>query len=225
MVNRPLLKASSIVAAVTRAEAQRLREFLGAAAPVELIPLGVEKDAFAVAARPARAPESPYILQVSSRAKNKRRDLAIRVAEKLGSEIPWAFVGPGSESINGGGLHGIGVVGAEELRGWYRAARLQVTTSTVEGFGHTLLEGLAQGTPFVARPVGVAPELAEAGAGALVPGTVGADDDAVVDAFAKATRAAWDREWPRDSLRALARPYLWTRTAERVEEVVREATL
>jgi glycosyltransferase involved in cell wall biosynthesis len=68
----------------------------------------------------------------------------------------------------------------DELRERYRAADVFVSPSFAEGFGLSLLEGMASGLPALASETGIAPEIITPASGRLVsPGDV----DALVDAL------------------------------------------
>lgn len=85
-----------------------------------------------------------------------------------------------------GSVRFVGRVGEEELVEWYRAADVCVVPSTsLEGFGLTVLEALACGTPVVATDVGGLPEaLAGFDDSLLVPpGDVAALADRLSGAF------------------------------------------
>jgi glycosyltransferase involved in cell wall biosynthesis len=61
-------------------------------------------------------------------------------------------------------VHLLGKVDREDLRDLYHACAVHASASDNEGFGLTFLEAMATGAPVVARPVGVVPELVDAGA-------------------------------------------------------------
>jgi len=77
-----------------------------------------------------------------------------------------------------------GLVGDDELHGWYNVADLYVSVSRHEGFGVPLAEAMAHGVPVLALPSGAIPYTL-GGAGALL-------EDAAPDTVAAAMRALAD---------------------------------
>lgn len=210
-VNRRLLEASDVVIASTPQEESDLRKFLGLKAPVRFLPHGLDESWFAPrgetrSAAPGDLPTVPFVLHVSTSAHHKRRDLAVALAQRMEPGVPWVFVGPGSENLTGV-AHALGPVTDAQLRVLYASAALHVQTSRVEGFGFTLLEAMAQGTPFVAGPVGIAPDLARKGGGVVVPEPADASREEILDAFEAGAREALGRSWDRAAITRIARSY------------------
>lgn len=224
-LNHRLMTTSHLVAGVTQPETRALRGFLGDAARVSHVPLGLDPTAFDPPAPDAltrRWNDLPtdFVLHASSRQPNKRRGLAVDVARGPGHDLPWVFAGAGSDEVRLPNADGLGFVEPDELVALYGRARVHLQTSSAEGFGYTLLESLAQGTPFVAGPVGLAPALAAQGGGLLVDETPGLDGRDLVDRFGRALHDAYRRPRDPDRLRAIARQYSWPETVDRLESLV-----
>lgn len=99
----------------------------------------------------------------------------------------------------------------------YAHAAAAVTTTLLEGFGQTVLEGLASGVPVVASRVSAIPEIAGE---AIYYGEVGQPETyaaAILAALREHDPAAAERG------RAIARQYTWRLSAERTLAVYREA--
>lgn len=220
-LNRRLMTTSHLVAGVTRPETRALRAFLGPSVRVEHVLLGLDPSAFDPPdeAALARHPDLPdgFVLHASSRQPNKRRALAVEVARGPVRHRPWVFAGAGSDEVQGPNVHGLGFVGPDELRALYARAAVHVQTSEAEGFGYTLLEALAQGTPFVAGHVGLAPALVDAGGGLLVDEDDDLSRSELTARFGDAVDEAYARSWDADRLRAIVREYTWARTVDRLE--------
>lgn len=224
-LNRRLMTTSHLVAGVTETETRALRDFLGRKASVETIPLAVDPIAFDPGDEETvrgHWPDLPddFVLHASSRQPNKRRGLAVDVARGPGRRRSWVFAGAGSDEIEAAGAHGLGFVGRDALRALYARARVHLQTSEAEGFGYTLLESLAQGTPFIAGPVGLAPDLARAGGGILVDEPEDLGRTELVARFARAVDEAYEREWDGQALKAIAGEYTWPRTVDRLETLL-----
>lgn len=109
-------------------------------------------------------------------------------------------------------------VAPADIPALYRASRIVVLTSLIEGFGLTVLEGFASGRPVVATRSSALPEV---GGTAAYYGEAGDPES-----FAAAIEAAWQGE---DSTRrivearSIVAAHSWTRTASQTLEVYREA--
>jgi glycosyltransferase involved in cell wall biosynthesis len=117
-----------------------------------------------------------------------------------------------------------GFIAEADLGAFYRSCHVFVLPSTDgrrEGFGLVLLEAMACGRPVVTTPlVGVAADLERTGAGMLVP-----PGDAV--ALAAALRRLWTERAALPDKGRLARRlveerYIWERTADEYDRVLRE---
>ena len=100
----------------------------------------------------------------------------------------------------------------KELGDWYRAADLTLLPSRSEGLPNVLRESLACGTPFVASRVGGIDEIAEGGAGMLVPPE---RPEQLADAIVRALR-----ERPSDAVLKGKSPS-WPESAARLLEIAR----
>jgi glycosyltransferase involved in cell wall biosynthesis len=106
-------------------------------------------------------------------------------------------------------IHFMGARGNDQLPDWYRAADLTLLPSRSEGLPNVLRESLACGTPFVASDVGGVPEIAEGGAGRLVPA---GDPTALAEQIDEALREAPDA--------SRHRPISWGESSERLAEIL-----
>jgi glycosyltransferase involved in cell wall biosynthesis len=196
-----------------------LVELLGAdPGRITVIPGGVD-ERFRPGAEPARRPR-PYVLTVASRTARKNLGALRLTAERLRREgVDLLAVGGDrpqfrAEARAGAsrpgepgefGLVWLGHVDDAELPGLYAGAEAFVLPSRYEGFGLTVLEAMASGTPVVASNVTALPEVV-GDAGLLVdPG----DPAAIADAV---DRARGDADLARRGAER-ARAWSWRRTA------------
>lgn len=139
---------------------------------------------------------APYILFVGTLQARKNVIALIRAFEHLAPELPdvqlvlaggitgnsEAIVREAQQSPGAERIRLTGRIAAEDLPALYAGARVLVLPSKFEGFGLTMIEAMACGTPVVANNASCLPEVA--GGAALL---VEADDSA---AFASAIRRA-----------------------------------
>ena len=147
-----------------------------------------------------------YILFVSTLQARKNVSALIRAFERLASEMPDvqlvlaggvsgnsdAIVRDAEQSPVAGRIHITGRVADEDLPALYAGARVFALPSKQEGFGLTMIEAMACGTPVVANDASCLPEVA--GDAALL---VNADD---AEAFATALRQTLEDESLRQGL-------------------------
>lgn len=124
--------------------------------------------------------EAPVALNVAALTAEKGHTLLLDAATLLRDRRPalrWLIAGDGplrapldAEVTRRGLQNVVRLVGhVREVERWIRSATVLVSSSTAEGFGSTLLDALALGTPIVATAVGGVPEVLEGDAGKLVP--------------------------------------------------------
>jgi glycosyltransferase involved in cell wall biosynthesis len=201
---------------VSQFSRNELVELLGAdPSRITVIPGGVD-ERFRPGAAPARR-ERPYVLTVASRTARKNLGALDESARRLARDgIELLAVGGDRPQFQGEGAAGLtwaGHVDDSELPGLYAGALAFVLPSHYEGFGLTVLEAMASGTPVVASDRAALPELV-GDAGLLVdPG----DPAAIADAV---QRAIGD-ERLREAGPRRAAPFTWGRTAEAVDALVR----
>lgn len=129
---------------------------------VVVIPGGVD-ERFRPEAAVAR--ERPYVLSVATLG--ARKNLA--ALEDVAKEIDVLVAGSGRSYLSGPGsgdsrIQFLGYVAEDELSGLYAGAEAFVLPSRHEGYGLTVLEAMASGTPVVASAAGALPEtVGEAG--------------------------------------------------------------
>lgn len=115
-----------------------------------------------------------------------------------------------------------GFVPAAQLPALYSLADVFVLPSREEGFGMTVVEAMAAGTPVVATTVGDVPRIVESGRHGLlvVPG----DTDALANGIDRLLSDPGEREWMGEQARQRARAYSWHSTAEQFIDIYRSIT-
>jgi glycosyltransferase involved in cell wall biosynthesis len=106
-----------------------------------------------------------YLLAVGDVSPRKNLGALGEAVRRLGDPglelVVSGRVGPGGEQLlRAAGARWVGRVGDEDLADLYRAAAVTVQPSLYEGFGLTVLEALACGSPVVASRRGATPEVA-----------------------------------------------------------------
>jgi glycosyltransferase involved in cell wall biosynthesis len=143
---------------VTAAESTALRTELPAlAAPVQVIPNGVDADRIR-----ASAPMDigrPYVLSVGRLEATKRVDRVIRAAASADQLVVVAGDGPERDALErlaastSTAVRFLGRICDDELHRWIRGAAVAVTMSEREAFGLVILEAFAAGVPVVASDI------------------------------------------------------------------------
>ena len=182
---------------------------------ISVVPGGVD-ERFSPAAAPARR-ERPYVLTVASRTARKNLGALAETARRLAADgVELVAAGgdrPQFRDEDVAGITWLGHVDDADLPGLYTGALAFVLPSHYEGFGLTVLEALACGTPVVASDRTALPELV-GDAGLLVD----PDDPA---AIADAVQRAIGDERLRAAGPERAAPYTWAATAERLHALLR----
>lgn len=155
---------------------------LGAAVPVEVVPMAVDADRVAALAGPAVAPSGePTVLAVGRLTGQKSFDLLLRAHAAAREAVPHRLLvlGEGDEREQLEALADrLGVADTVDLPGFttnpyvaMRAASVMCLSSRYEGMPTVLLEALALGCPVIATDCseGVRTALADGRHGALVP--------------------------------------------------------
>lgn len=198
---------------------------------LRLVPMGVSST-IAPPGSVARARQryglgKDYILWTGTIEPRKNLGRLLQAFEELDSDVDLVLAGPKGwnedlrEKVSRAGerVKLLGFVPHEDLAPLYAGARLFCFPSLFEGFGLPVLEAMAQGTPVVTSSGTSTEEVAE-GAGVLVdprdPASIGEgmarvlEDRSLADELAGAGRRR-------------AAEYPWSRTAELLAEVYREA--
>jgi glycosyltransferase involved in cell wall biosynthesis len=205
---------------------------------ISVVPGGVDErfrpEADPEPARAALGLTRPYVLTVGSLIARKNVAALDETARRLAAEgIELVAAGggrpqfapetPRTSPTAPQGVHSptfgaprmLGHVPDEHLPGLYAGARAFVLPSLYEGFGLTVLEAMACGTPVVASDRGALPEVL-GDAGRLVdPLDRGAIADAVLASLADDGAAGVER----------ARAFSWAGTAARMDTVLRHVAL
>jgi len=179
-------------------------------------------------------PEGKTILAVGRIEPVKGFDLLLEAASLLPAEDDFEIIIAGGDHKSrvltaalkekagalglGGKINFAGVVEYDRLPVYYNAADVTVLPSYYESFGLVALESAACGTPVVASPVGVLPELV-ARDGAC--GTLVGERDPVK--WAAAIRRAYTSKGRKSSrdLDAVLAPYSWPEAAVKLELALR----
>lgn len=201
---------------VSQFSRDELIDLLGAdPARITVIPGGVD-ERFRPDAPPARR-ERPYVITVASRTARKNLAALAETARRLSEQgVDLIAVGGDRPQFAGEqgdfGLLWLGHVDDAELPGLYAGAEAFVLPSHYEGFGLTVLEAMACGTPVVTSNVTALPELVQ-DAGLLVdPDDQRAIADAVDAARGDAALGA------RGAQRATR--FTWASSAEQLHDLL-----
>lgn len=226
-IEREVLRRFSTIVTLSEYSRRRAVELAGDA-PMEIIPGGVDLDAFPV--KPKRAAgETPLIVTVRNLVKRMGLDNLIRAAAILRSQgrgfaLEIAGGGPLRAELEalarslGVECRFLGFVPEEELGALYRRAALFVLpTAAIEGFGLVILEAFASGTPVVGTPIGAIPEVAGLQGHGYVSSS--AEPEAIARSIADFLDRA-DKPEPQ-ALRTIAEDFSWTRRMTRMKDIYR----
>ena len=197
---------------VSQFSRDELVDLLGAdPATITVVPGGVD-ERFRPGIEPARRGR-PYVITVASRTARKNLAALEETARRLRRDgVDLVAVGgdrPQFAGEEGGfGLEWLGPVDDAELPALYAGAEAFVLPSHYEGFGLTVLEAMAVGTPVVTSNVTALPELV-GDAGLLVDPD---DQTAIADAV---ERARGDEALAAQGI-ARAKAFTWASSAEQV---------
>jgi glycosyltransferase involved in cell wall biosynthesis len=209
-----VLRAASRVIAVSEYTASELETLLHVPREkIRVVPNAVD-EVFTVEGAQA---DGDYLLAVGTLEPRKNLARTVEAAARTGRELRVVGArGWGGVEARGGHVTWLGEVDDAELASQYRGAACLVYPSLYEGFGIPVLEAMACGAPVVTSAGGATEEVA-GGAAVLV-------DPLDVEAIAAGIEEALRRS---DELRARglerARAFSWDVTAERTQEVYREA--
>jgi glycosyltransferase involved in cell wall biosynthesis len=175
-IERLLARRCDAIVAVSEREASEGRVALGAAAPIELIPNGVDRDHFSPDGISAeRDTGAPLLVCVGRLSHQKGQDVAIRALAQLRDRsarlrLVGAESGGGERARLEALAESLGVFDRVEWRGGvddtapeYRAADVVVTPSRWDGLSLALLEAMASGATIVASDVNGSESLGDAG--------------------------------------------------------------
>jgi glycosyltransferase involved in cell wall biosynthesis len=166
-----LLKKSSLIVCVSRSTAEDLQEYFGISGErVLVVPHGVDVDANLESKDISELGDKPRILYVGHRAGYKNFEIllaALQILKKT-DEFHLVTAGPpltGEEirsmnlAIGESNWSEVKNPSEKQLSNLYREAAVHCVTSSMEGFGMTILESMAQGTPVIASAINVFQEI------------------------------------------------------------------
>ena len=233
-----LARSCHLLVAAAESEKKRLLKYYCLTPEkVALIPGGIEgssfypfelKDSLQAKIRVGGRANSKIILSVGRIEPVKGLDLILKAAALLPAEANFELFIVGGDDRSSAlaaalkeeayrlGLDGkvrfVGVVDHDLLPYYYNAADTTVLASHYESFGLVALESIACGTPVVASPVGVVPELigANSSIGCLVEQR---DPSRWAAAIRRALTGA--KPIPRAELEAVLAPFSWPAAAEK----------
>lgn len=238
LFGRPALENAAAIHATSELEALELRRFPLRWPPVEVIPNGVDAE---LAHPPAWSDVAPeiralvegrrFLLFLGRLSWKKGLDLLVDALRHC-EEIDLVLAGPDEERLwprleqraarlaVAHRLRYIGPVsGADKLALLHRAAALALP-SISENFGNVVLEVMTAGRPVIVTPgVGLAPMVAESGAGLVVP----PDPVRLGAAIRELAEPARNREAGRAAA-AAARRFGWQEIAARTESLYERMT-
>jgi glycosyltransferase involved in cell wall biosynthesis len=235
-IARPVAHAARAVITDARATVADLREHLGVADDqVRVVPLGVAERYFveeqeranrSLAARERFGLHAPFLLYAGNHRKHKNLEILVRAWSELHRPCDLALTetGPFAFAIDRyasqyGRIVALGHVDPELLVSLYAGCAAAVQPSSYEGFGLSVLEGMAAGAPVI---VAQTPALVEVAGDAAL--TFVLDDAATLTAHMNAAIVGGAAmEALRARGRARAHAFTWDRTARLTADVYREA--
>ncbi|MFW5912289.1 MAG: glycosyltransferase family 4 protein [Candidatus Hadarchaeota archaeon] len=198
---------------------------------VEVVPNGVDLSEFEDVG--VEKGERPTICTVSRLTEKKRVDFVMRALERVSEEIPDAslrVVGDGPEradleELSEGLDADIELLGyipdREDVIEVMKESRVFVSASVLEGFGMSVLEAAASGTPYVVSDIPPHVEVTKGERGGMV-----FDRENLEDLSEKVVNLLKDDEFYSKKVGEcgeLAEEYDWGRIADKLEEVYRDA--
>ncbi len=238
-----LARNCDLLVAAAQGEKERLLKYFQLAPDkIALVPCGINRDLFypfnrdnCLAAKKATGgrADSKMILAVGRVEPVKGFDLLLEAAALLPAEDRFEVVIVGGEGNKktlvtalkekahqlelGSNVRFEGIIGHEQLPLYYNAADATVIPSFYESFGLVALESLACGTPVVASPVGVLPELIgyNSAFGFLVEGR---EPARWAEAISRAYKDG--KPIPASALEAGLAPYSWPEAAAGLESAL-----
>lgn len=242
-IERKVLRAARAVGVFSDFSAKLLRELYGRSARnvvIVRLPMGVDTERFDLPAswetvRDHLGLDREALIFVTVRRLVPRTGVHIlldafrMVYDRVGDKVQLIVVGEGRERTSleryatsiGLKRHVrfVGRAGDDELALWYQAADASVVpTVAYEGFGVSIVESMACGTPVIGTPVGAIPEI-----------LLAFDERLLADAprpVALADRLVWfaeegiDEAWMDPCRGFVKRWYSWEKHAEKVEELL-----
>jgi glycosyltransferase involved in cell wall biosynthesis len=235
-VATPVAHAARAVITDARATVADVHEHLGVAEDkVRVVPLGVAEHFFveehdrasrARAARERFGLDAPFVLYAGNHRKHKNLEVLVRAWSALERPCDLALTEDGPYSFDiaryasqRGRIVALGHVDAEILVSLYAGCSAAVQPSSYEGFGLSVLEGMAAGAPVI---VARTPALLEVAGDAAL--TFALDDAATLTAHLNAVLEGGPSiDALRNRGRARAHGFTWDRTARLTADVYREA--